>query len=123
MLTRRPRAASGRRCRIALSMAAVVVSASACHATSGLSTQEIVVVFKPGTTQTDHATVWAACQRLPGTSIEPLVTTSKYKSTLLNNVRFRVDHASNYQLQKLYSCLTAQKSVSGYNTDGSDDEG
>ena len=99
-----------------------IMFAGGCHATSGLSKAEIVVVFKSGATQADHAAVWNACQHLPGVSEEPLVTSSKYKSTMLNNVRFEVTKASNYQLQQLYSCLTNQDSVSGYNTDGSDDE-
>jgi hypothetical protein len=102
---------------------AVSLGLTGCHATSGLTTQEIVVVFKTDATQVDHTAVWKACQNLPGVVEEPLVSTSKYKSTLLNNVRFRVDKASNYQLQQLYTCLTKQSSVSGYNTDGSDDEG
>jgi hypothetical protein len=93
-----------------------------CHATSGLSNEEIVVSFKTGATQADHTAVWNACQHLPGITEEPLVSTSKYKSTLLNNVRYQVGKASNYQLQQLYTCLGKQPSVSGYNTDGSDDE-
>lgn len=100
----------------------LTLTVSGCHATSGLSKEEIVVVFKPGATQADHAAVWKACQQLPGVTEEALVTSSKYQSTLLNNVRFQVGKATNYQLQQLYSCLTKQQSVSGYNTDGSDDE-
>jgi hypothetical protein len=113
---------TGRRVAALAAAASVCVAISGCHATSGLSKEEIVVVFNPGTTQADHTAVWMACQNLPGIAEEPLVSTSKYKSTLLNNVRFRVDKASNYQQQQLFACLTKQKSVSGYNTDGSDDE-
>jgi hypothetical protein len=102
--------------------AAAMAGLTGCHATSGLSNEEIVVQFNPGSTQADHAAVWTACKTLPGITEEPLVSTSKYKSTLLNNVRFQVGKATNYQLQQLYSCLSKQKSVSGYNTDGSDDE-
>jgi hypothetical protein len=107
---------------VAAAAAGVLLAATGCHATSGLSKEEVVVVFTQGATQADHTAVWKACQNLPGITEEPLVSTSKYKSTLLNNVRYRVDKASNYQLQQLDACLTKQKSVSGYNTDGSDDE-
>jgi hypothetical protein len=113
---------TGRRVVAVAAIAGACFAVSSCHATSGLSKEEIVVAFIPGATQADHTAVWNACQNLPGISEEPLVSTSKYKSTLLNNVRFRVDKASNYQLQQLYACLGKQKTVSGYNTDGSDDE-
>jgi hypothetical protein len=113
---------TGRRGAAVAAVAGACIALTGCHATSGLSKEEIVVAFTPGATQADHTAVWNACRNLPGITEEPLVSTSKYKSTLLNNVRFRVDKASNYQQQQLFACLTKQKSVSGYNTDGSDDE-
>lgn len=87
---------------------------SGCRQTASLSLQEVVVVFKPDATQADHARVYAACKNLPGVSPEPLVTDSKYLATLQNNVRYRVDHATNYQLQQLYQCLSKDPSVAGY---------
>lgn len=85
-----------------------------CRQTSGLSKQEVVVVFKSDATAADHGRVYAACKDLPGIDAEPLVTDSKYSATLLNNVRYRVDHATNYQLQQLYNCLSKDPSVLGY---------
>jgi hypothetical protein len=98
---------------IALALAAVA-GLSGCRQTASLSMQEVVVVFKSGATQADHARVYAECQQLPGVSPEPLVTASKYEATLQNNVRYRVDHATNYQLQQLYDCLGKDPSVVGY---------
>jgi len=76
--------------------------------------QEVVVVFKSGATAADHARVYAECRAFPGVSPEPLVTKSKYAATLQNNVRYRVDHATNYQLAQLYACLGKDPSVIGY---------
>jgi hypothetical protein len=84
-----------------------------CRQTQNLSQQEVVVVFKDGATQADHARVWQKCQNLENIKPEPLITESKYPSTLLNNVRYRVDNASNYQLQQLYDCLAKDPSVAG----------
>ncbi len=94
--------------------AAIATLASGCRQTASLSAQEVVVVFKPDATQVDHARVYAACKNLPGISPEPLVTDSKYLATLQNNVRYRVDKATNYQLQQLYKCLGEDPSVAGY---------
>jgi hypothetical protein len=90
-----------------------------CRQLDSLSRQEVVVVFKTGATQADHARVYAACQGLDGIEPEPMVTDSKYPATLEFNVRYRVDGASNYQLQKLYDCLAKYPSiVAGYKPPG-----
>jgi hypothetical protein len=117
-LTTRPRTLE--RVRVRRSAAAVAAATaiaallSGCRQTASLSRQEVVVVFKPDATQADHARVYAACKNLPGISPEPMVTESKYLATLQNNVRYRVDSASNYQLQQLYKCLGEDPSVAGY---------
>ena len=85
-----------------------------CRQLGSLSQQEVVVVFKSGATQVDHARVYAACQGLDAIQPEPMVTESKYPATLQYNVRYRVDGASNYQLQQLYDCLAKDPSVAGY---------
>lgn len=97
-----------------LAAAGIATLLSGCKQTASLSRQEVVVVFKGGATQADHARVYDACKDLPGISPEPMVTESKYPATLLNNVRYRVDTASNYQLQQLYKCLGNDPSVAGY---------
>lgn len=112
-----PRTLDRVRTRLAAAILAVAGTAgllSGCRQTASLSLQEVVVVFKPDTTQADHARVYAECKNLPGISPEPMVTNSKYLATMQNNVRYRVDHASNYQLQQLYQCLGKDPSVAGY---------
>lgn len=93
---------------------AVATLLAGCRQTASLSKQEVVVVFKDDATAADHARVYNECQGLDGVDPEPLVTDSKYKATLQNNVRYRVDHATNYQLQQLYECLGKDPSVIGY---------
>jgi hypothetical protein len=87
--------------------------ASGCRQTANLSKQEVVVQFTVDATPADHARVWALCQHVDGAVPEPLVTKSKYPATLLFNVRYRVDHATNFQLQQLYDCLKQDPSVLG----------
>jgi hypothetical protein len=65
--------------------------------------------------------VWNLCQHVAGTTPEPLVTTSTHPSTLRFNVRYRVDHASNYQLQQLYNCLRQDATVTGFSSGDSSD--
>lgn len=91
---------------------------AACRQTANLSRQEVVVVFNLNATPADHARVWALCQHVDGADPEPLVTISKYPATLRSNVRFRVDHATNFQLQQLFDCLKQDPSVTGYSTTG-----
>lgn len=115
-------AAGRRRVLVGISAAAaLLVGLSGCRQTAGLSKQEIVVHFTTGATAADHARVWALCQRIPNVDPEPLDTTSKYKATLLYNVRYRVDHATNLQLQQLFDCLKQDPTVSGYDNGDSAD--
>ena len=93
-----------------------------CRQTASLSKQEVVVAFTLTATQADHARVWALCQHVDGATPEPLVTKSKYPATLRSNVRFRVDHATNLQLQQLFDCLKQDPTVVGYSTTGDGDQ-
>lgn len=100
---------------------AVAAILTGCRQTANLSKQEVVVQFTLTATQADHARVWDRCQHIPGTTPEPLVTTSSHPSTLRFNVRYRVDHASNYQLQQLYNCLRQDPTVAGFSSGDSSD--
>ena len=99
----------------------MLVALAGCRQTASLSEQEIVVQFTTSATAADHARVWGLCQHIDNVDPEPLVTKSKYPATLLYNVRFRVDHATNLQLQQLFNCLKQDPTVSGYTTGDSAD--
>jgi hypothetical protein len=98
------------------------VMLTGCRQTASLSKQEVVVAFTLTATQADHARVWALCQHVGGATPEPLVTKSKYPATLRSNVRFRVDQATNLQLQQLFDCLKQDPTVVGYSTTGDGDQ-
>jgi hypothetical protein len=97
-----------------LAAGAALTALAGCRQTANLSKQEVVVQFTLNATQADHARVWNLCQHVDGSTPEPLVTTSSHPSTLMFNVRYRVDHASNYQLQQLYDCLRQDATVVGF---------
>lgn len=92
----------------ALVICAVAVLTSGCGSklTAGLSKQEVVVVFNPQASQAEHAAVRRECSGIPGTYPEPLPGPNAPLVSQVYNVRFRVDHASNTELNRLLVCLT-----------------
>jgi hypothetical protein len=74
--------------------------------------REAIVMFKQGTPTSVRLTVRAACSHLPQASPEPLPTDNKL-SDYLNDVRYRIDDASDGQLMRLERCLTRFPAVAG----------
>lgn len=92
--------------------ALLLAGAVGCNA-DALSKREIVVHFKADATDADHRAAQAACaDAAPHVSPEPIVHSS-YASTRVADVRFRVDHANDNDLAKLYICLGKQPGVLG----------
>jgi len=114
------RSTVGRGGTVALFLVSTALLAG-CRQTANLSKQEVVVQFTVDATPADHARVWALCQHVEGSVPEPLVTKSKYPATLRFNVRYRVDHATNFELQQLYNCLRQDPSVVGFSPGDSAD--
>lgn len=84
---------------------------SGCNA--NLSKREIVVQFSPSATSAQHAAARAACATAaPHASPEPIVHT-KFITTHINDIRFRVDKADDHDLNQLYNCLRLQPGVIG----------
>lgn len=101
-----------RRTGRAVALGALLLAMAACRTTVSLN-REVVVVFKPGATEVDRDRVRTACAGAsPHASPEPEGAGS-LKSSRVNDVRFRVDKADNAELNKLYTCLTADPSVRG----------
>jgi hypothetical protein len=95
---------------VALAMLGAVFL-SACNA--NLSKREIVVQFSPTATSEQHAAARSACATAaPHASPEPIVHT-KFASTYINDVRFRIDKADDHDLNQLYNCLRLQPGVIG----------
>jgi hypothetical protein len=113
----RDAAAARRRPVGALLAACAVVAAgwsvAGCgHLGANLRQREIVVRFAPDATPEQHRAVRAACDHVPGTTAEPLPT-STLASVRLSDVRFRVDDADDAQLAKLEACLSKFPFVAG----------
>ncbi len=77
-----------------------------------LRQRELVVHFEPGATQEQHVAAREACTGIPNTSPEP-IDSSTTKAGRLNNVRFRIDDASQRDLSRLTECLSRQPGVRG----------
>jgi hypothetical protein len=79
---------------------------------AALGQQEAVVAFKDGTPNATRLKVRAACSHVPEAFPEPLPT-DHLASDLLNDVRYRVDHASDADIARLQVCLQNFPSVVG----------
>ena len=98
--------------RIAASGCALAALAGCGHLADNLAQREMVVKFAPGATAEQHRQVRAACDGVGGATAAPLPT-STLRSVRLNDVRFRVDGASDAQLARLQACLTRFPFVQG----------
>ena len=84
-----------------------------CGCNANLSKREIVVQFTPSATSDQHVAARAACATAaPHASPEPIVHT-KYITTHISDIRFRVDKADDHDLNQLYNCLRLQPGVIG----------
>lgn len=74
--------------------------------------REAVVHFQPGTPQSVRTQVRAGCSHLPQAVPEAMPTDNK-ASDELNDVRYRIDKASDGQIVALERCLGKFHSVAG----------
>lgn len=79
---------------------------------AALGQREAVVQFRPHTPGSVRLQVRRACSHIPNAVPEALPT-DHLASDMLNNVRFRVDHASDADLARLQQCLQKFPSVAG----------
>jgi hypothetical protein len=119
----RPPRAGPRRWRPA-AWAALAAAAALALPVAGCSTfdktfgkQEAVVQFQPQTPNSVRLKVRAACSHVPQATPEPLPT-DHLASDMLNDVRYRVDNASDGDLAKLQQCLQKFPSVAGIEFNG-----
>lgn len=79
--------------------------------------REVVVTFDRTAGEAARARVLQACAGVPHTSPEPRPS-SALRSTQANDVRFRVDDASDRELAALYACLQRDPAVRGVSIPG-----
>lgn len=77
-----------------------------------LAQREIVVMFKDGTPRAERAHVRADCAAPPAVVAEPMGPGDR-KHARLNDVRYRVDDASDGQIASASGCLNKHPSVVG----------
>jgi hypothetical protein len=74
--------------------------------------REAVVIFQEGTPASARLAVRAACSHVPHATPEPLPSDGKF-SDYVNNVRYRIDTASDAQIAQLENCLNKFRWVRG----------
>ncbi|HET7311398.1 MAG TPA: hypothetical protein VFJ17_08745 [Mycobacteriales bacterium] len=81
---------------------------------ANLSRRELVVHFDSSATAADHNAARAACATAaPNASPEPAPSASTRGVSPPYDVRFRVDHASDRDINQLAQCLRHQRGVLG----------
>jgi hypothetical protein len=117
----------GARGRRALAGAGLVLVAAAALAgcsqfNSALGQRQAVVSFRPGTTVSERLAVRSGCGKLPAVTAQPLPSdlNSPYA---LQQLTFRIDHATNAQVARLQTCLAKFPAVAGVTLQDSTDMG
>jgi hypothetical protein len=90
--------------RVAALLLVCATVLSGCRYSAALSKREVVVVFQPHATQAQHRLVLASCGNITDVAPEAMGN-GQLPSELMSNVRFRIDHASDANLGRLYDCL------------------
>ncbi len=96
--------------------AAVLASAGCAKFDAALGKQELVVAFRPGTSQAAMMKARSACSNVPNATPEPMPTGANATSRVYD-VRFRIDHASDADVARLEGCLSHFRSVQGVNVE------
>jgi hypothetical protein len=115
---------AGRRRRLAgagLVLAAVAL-AGCSQFNAALGQRQAVVSFRPGTAVSQRLAVRSACAKLPAVTAQPLPAdlNSPYA---LQQLTFRIDHATNAEVARLETCLARFPVVAGVTLQDSTDMG
>ena len=119
---------AGRHRRLAAAGTAVVAVVTMAALTgcsqfdAALGQRQAVVSFRPGTSLSQRLTVRSACAKVPAVKAQPLPSdlNSPYA---LQQLTFRVDHASNADIAQLEKCLAKFPAVVGITLQDSTDMG
>jgi uncharacterized protein YcsI (UPF0317 family) len=95
---------------------AVLGSAGCAKFDAALGKQELVVAFRPGTSQDAMMKARSACSNVPSATPEPVPTGASATSGVYD-VRFRIDHASEADVARLEQCLSRFPSIQGVNVE------
>jgi hypothetical protein len=116
----------GRRRGLAAAGTAVVAAAVALAGCSqfnqALGQRQAVVAFKPDTPVSQRLAVRSACAKVPEVKAPP-VPSDLNSPYALQQLTFRIDHASNADVARLEKCLARFPSVVGVTLQDSSDMG
>jgi len=89
---------------------------------AALGQRQAVVSFRPGTPLSQRLTVRSACAKVPAVKAQPLPSdlNSPYA---LQQVTYRIDHATNADIARLETCLDKFPAVAGITLQDSSDMG
>ena len=105
-----------------LVLAAAAALAGCSQFDAALGQRQAVVSFRPGTPVPQRLAVRSACAKVPAVTAQPLPSNlnSPYA---LQQLTFRIDHASDAEVAQLETCLAKFPSVVGVVLQDSSDEG
>ena len=95
---------------------AALASAGCAKFNAAMGKQELVVAFRPGTSQDAMMKARSACSNLSNATPEPVPTRANATSGVYD-VRFRIDQASDADIARLEQCLSHFSSVQGVNVE------
>ena len=120
---------AGRHRRLAAAGTAVVAVVTVAALTgcsqfdAALGQRQAVVSFRPGTSLSQRLTVRSTCAKVPAVKAQPLPSDLNNSPYALQQVTFRVDHASNADIARLEKCLAKFPAVVGITLQDSTDMG
>ena len=117
---------AGRRRRLTAAATAAVAAAAVLAGCSqfneALGQRQAIVSFRPDTPLSQRLTVRSTCAKVPAVTAQPLPSdlNSPYA---LQQLTFRIDHASNADIAQLEKCLAKFPAVAGVALQDSTDMG
>jgi hypothetical protein len=105
-----------------LILAAAAALAGCAQFDKALGQREAVVAFRPGTPVSQRLNVRSTCAKIPAVTAPPLPSdlSSPYA---LQELIFRIDHASDTDVARLETCLGKFPGVAGVTLQDASDEG
>ena len=106
----------------AITAVTVATLAGCSQFDSALGQRQAVVSFRTGTPLSQRLAVRSTCAKVPAVKAQPLPSdlSSPYA---LQQVTFRIDHASNADIAQLETCLAKFRAVAGVTLQDSTDMG
>ena len=105
---------------VALVAAAVLAGCSQFDA--ALGQRQVIVSFRAGTPVSQRLAARSTCAKVPAVTPQPLPSNLKSPNAL-EQLTFRIDHATDADVAKLETCLAKFPGVAGVTLQDSSDEG